>query len=74
MKKTTLHCQYDINTSLYYCSTKTTHGHLNPNLCEFIVDFDGIRNLIIMFHDQYIFELPFMVANHFREELQCLNI
>ena len=64
-----MYCRYDLNESLFYCSTKTKYGSLEPNLCDFIGNYNGLFEYFKLHFNDYEFSLPFMVANEFERKL-----
>lgn len=70
VKVKTMYCNYDPIDNLYFCSTKTKFGSLEPNLCEFIGNYNGLFEFIKLHQHDYDYSLPFMVANDFEKRLK----
>lgn len=67
--KKKMYCRYEPNENLYFCSTKTKYGSLEPNLCEFIGNYNGLFEFIQLHEHEFEYSLPFLVADSFRKIL-----
>lgn len=67
-----LHCDFNPNDDLYYCSLKVKYGSLYPELCIFILDLENLFNYIKEHREDYIYELPFLVRKNFECRLKKL--
>lgn len=65
-----MYCRYDPNEKLFFCSTKTKYGSLEPNLCDFIGDYNGLFEFIKLHDHDYEYSLPFLVAKTFEKRLK----
>ena len=68
--KKIMYCRYDPNDGLYYCSTKTKYGSLEPKLCEMILSHEDLYTYIKNNQNKYEYSLPFLVADSFRKRLE----
>lgn len=68
--KKILHCDYNPDDSKYYCSTKTKYGLLFPEKCELILKYEELYNYIKEHQDDYIYELPILIAHDFEKKLR----
>lgn len=64
-----LHCDFNPNDHLYYCSLKK-YGALYPDQCIFILDLENLFDYVKGHQKEYIYELPILVAKEFECRLK----
>lgn len=70
MKKIRIDCDYLYYEDKYYCSTKTKYPIAEPEKCEIITNYEGLKNFIKQYEDKYIFYLPPLTIKTIKEEIK----
>lgn len=70
MKKIRIDCDYLYWEDKFYCSTKTKYPIAEPEKCEIITNYEGLKDFIKQNEDKYIFYLPFLMVDKIDKELK----
>lgn len=68
MKKIRIDCDYLYWEDKFYCSTKTKYPIAEPEKCEIITNYEGLKEFIKQNENKYIFYLPPLTIKAIKEE------